>query len=221
MTPAELQARVTALREEIRRHDYLYYVKAKPEIADSAYDALFRELTELERAHPELITADSPTQRVGAPPLESLKKVRHEQPMLSLDSLVARADVLAFDQRMKREWGIAAVDYTAEPKFDGLSVELLYEAGVFTRGATRGAGATGDDVTINLRTIRALPLQLMPHTGHPARLVVRGGVCMRLHDFQAMTRTMTARGDDGFANPRNATSGTLRQLDSAMTASRP
>ena len=221
MTTAELQARVTALREEIRRHDYLYYVKAKPEIADSAYDALFRELSELERAHPELITADSPTQRVGAPPLESLKKVRHEQPMLSLDSLVDRADVLAFDQRMKRELGIAAVDYTAEPKFDGLSVELLYEAGVFTRGATRGDGTTGEDVTINLRTIRALPLQLMPHTGHPARLVVRGEVYMRLDDFQAMNRTMTELGEDGFANPRNAASGTLRQLDSAMTASRP
>src|SRR6478735_728213 len=111
MTTTDLQARLAALRDEIRRHDYLYYVKARPEIADSAYDKLFRELSELERAHPELITADSPTQRVGAPPLESLKKVRHEQPMLSLDSLVDRADVLAFDQRMKRELGIAAVDY--------------------------------------------------------------------------------------------------------------
>ena len=221
MTTAELQARLIALRDEIRRHDYLYYVKAKPEISDSAYDGLFRELSELERAHPELVTPDSPTQRVGAPPLDSLKKVRHEQPMLSLDSLVDRGDVLAFDQRMKRELEVGAVEYTAEPKFDGLSVELLYEGGAFTRGATRGDGTTGEDVTVNLRTIRALPLQLMPNTGYPARLVVRGEVYMRLDDFQTLNRTMTERGEEGFANPRNAASGALRQLDSAMTAARP
>ena len=184
MTTAELQARLIALRDEIRRHDYLYYVKAKPEISDSAYDGLFRELSELERTHPELVTTDSPTQRVGAPPLASLKKVRHEQPMLSLDSLVDRGDVLAFDQRMKRELEVGTVEYTAEPKFDGLSVELLYEGGMFTRGATRGDGTTGEDVTVNLRTIRALPLQLMPNTSYPARLVVRGEVYMRLDDFQ-------------------------------------
>ncbi len=221
MTTAELQARLIALRDEIRRHDYLYYVKAKPEISDSAYDGLFRELSELERTHPELVTTDSPTQRVGAPPLASLKKVRHEQPMLSLDSLVDRGDVLAFDQRMKRELEVGTVEYTAEPKFDGLSVELLYEGGMFTRGATRGDGTTGEDVTVNLRTIRALPLQLMPNTSYPARLVVRGEVYMRLDDFQTMNRTMTERGEEGFANPRNAASGALRQLDSAMTAARP
>ena len=221
MTTVELQARLIALRDEIRRHDYLYYVKAKPEISDSAYDGLFRELSELEGAHPELVTPDSPTQRVGAPPLDSLKKVRHEQPMLSLDSLVDRGDVLAFDQRMKRELEVGAVEYTAEPKFDGLSVELLYEGGVFTRGATRGDGTTGEDVTVNLRTIRPLPLQLMPNTAYPARLVVRGEVYMRLDDFQTLNRTMTERGEEGFANPRNAASGALRQLDSAMTAARP
>ncbi len=221
MTTSDIQARVIALREEIRRHDYRYYVKAKPEISDSAYDRLFRELSDLEKAYPELISADSPTQRVGAPPLDSLKKVRHEQPMLSLDSLVERDDVLAFDLRMKRELGVSAVDYTAEPKFDGLSVELLYEGGRFARGATRGDGTTGEDVTINLRTIRALPLQLMHGSGYPGRLVVRGEVYMRLDDFQALNRVMTERGEEGFANPRNAASGALRQLDSAMTASRP
>ena len=221
MTTAKVQARLVALRDEIRRHDYLYYVKAKPEISDSAYDGLFRELSELERANPELITPDSPTQRVGAAPLDSLKKVRHEQAMLSLDSLVDHADVLAFDQRMKRELAVNALEYTAEPKFDGLSVELLYEGGVFTRGATRGDGTTGEDVTVNLRTIRALPLQLMPHTGYPPRLVVRGEVYMRLDDFQAVNRSMTERGEEAFANPRNAASGALRQLDSAMTAARP
>ena len=221
MVTTDIQARVAALREEIRRHDYLYYVQAKPQISDSAYDRLFRELTELEQAHPELVTADSPTQRVGAPPLDSLTKVRHEQAMLSLDSMVEQSDVLAFDQRMKRELGVPTVGYTAEPKFDGLSVELLYERGSFTRGATRGDGVTGEDVTVNLKTIRALPLQLMPGTGYPDRLVVRGEVYMKLDDFQAMNRKLTERGEDGFANPRNAASGALRQLDSAITASRP
>jgi DNA ligase (NAD+) len=221
MTTTDVQARLAALRDQIRRHDYLYYVKAKPEIADSAYDSLFRELSELERAHPELVTADSPTQRVGAPPLDSLKKVRHEQAMLSLDSLVDRPDLEAFDQRMKRELEVDAVEYTAEPKFDGLSVELVYERGVFVRGATRGDGTTGEDVTVNLRTIRALPLQLMTDTDYPPRLVLRGEVYMRLDDFQTLNRTMTELGQDGFANPRNAASGTLRQLDSAMTAARP
>ena len=221
MTTADLQARVAALRDEIRRHDYLYYVKAKPEISDSVYDRLFRELSEIERSHPELVTPDSPTQRVGAAPLDSLKKVRHEQAMLSLDSLVDRTDVLAFDQRIKRELQAGAVEYTAEPKFDGLSVELLYEDGVFARGATRGDGTTGEDVTINLRTIRALPLQLMARSSYPPRLVVRGEVYMRLDDFQALNRTMAERGEEGFANPRNAASGALRQLDSSMTAARP
>src|SRR5215467_3369138 len=123
----DIETRLIALRDEIRRHDHLYYVKARPEISDAAYDRLFRELTELEQAHPELVTPDSPTQRVGAPPLDALKKVRHEQAMLSLDSLIDVTDVLSFDQRMKRELGVPAVEYTAEPKFDGLSVELLYE----------------------------------------------------------------------------------------------
>jgi len=221
MVTTDIQARVAALREEIRRHDYLYYVQAKPEISDSTYDRLFRELAELEQAHPELVTVDSPTQRVGAPPLDALTKVRHEQAMLSLDSLVDESDVLAFDQRMKRELGVPSVGYTAEPKFDGLSVELLYERGLFTRGATRGDGVTGEDVTVNLKTIRALPLQLMPGTDYPDRLVVRGEVYMKLDDFQAMNRKLTERGEEGFANPRNAASGALRQLDSAITAARP
>jgi DNA ligase (NAD+) len=178
MVTTDIQARVAALREEIRRHDYLYYVQAKPEISDSTYDRLFRELAELEQAHPELVTVDSPTQRVGAPPLDALTKVRHEQAMLSLDSLVDESDVLAFDQRMKRELGVPSVGYTAEPKFDGLSVELLYERGLFTRGATRGDGVTGEDVTVTLKTIRALPLQLMPGTDYPERRVGRGEVSL-------------------------------------------
>ncbi len=221
MAHADIIARLTALRNEIRRHDNLYYVKDKPEISDSEYDRQFRELIDLERRHPELVTPDSPTQRVGAPPLEELVKVPHEQPMLSLDSIVDQSEVQAFDQRMKRELETQSVDYGAEPKFDGLSVELVYDHGIFTRGATRGDGTTGEDVTINLRTIRSLPLQLQPHSGLPDQLVVRGEVYMRLDDFQALNRRMTERGDDAFANPRNAASGSLRQLDSTITATRP
>jgi DNA ligase (NAD+) len=141
--------------------------------------------------------------------------------MLSLDSIVDRSEVQAFDQRMKRELETPSVEYSAEPKFDGLSVELLYDHGIFTRGATRGDGTIGEDVTINLRTIRSLPLQLQTQSGLPDHLVVRGEVYMRLDDFQALNRRMTERGDDAFANPRNAASGSLRQLDSTITATRP
>ena len=221
MAHADILARLIALRDEIRRHDYLYYSKDRPEISDSQYDRLFRELVELEQAHPELVTPDSPSQRVGAPPLLELAKVPHEQPMLSLDSIVDQSEVQAFDQRIKRALETPSVEYSAEPKFDGLSVELMYDHGIFTRGATRGDGTTGEDVTVNLRTIRSLPLQLHAQSGLPDHLVVRGEVYMRLDDFQALNRRMTERGDDAFANPRNAASGSLRQLDSTITATRP
>ena len=221
MAHAEILAKLIALRNEVRRHDYLYYVKDRPEISDSEYDRLFREMLELEQAHPELVTPDSPSQRVGAPPLQELLKVPHEQPMLSLDSIVEESEVLAFDQRMKRELETLSVEYSAEPKFDGLSVELVFDRGVFTRGATRGDGTTGEDVTINLRTIRSLPLQLRAQSILPDHLVVRGEVYMRLDDFQVLNRRMTERGGDAFANPRNAASGSLRQLDSTITATRP
>ena len=221
MAHADILARLIALRNEIRRHDYLYYVKDRPEISDSQYDCLFRELLDLEQAHPELVTSDSPSQRVGAPPLEELVKVRHDQPMLSLDSIVGESEVQAFDQRMKRELETLSVEYSAEPKFDGLSVELVYDQGILTRGATRGDGVTGEDVTVNVRTIRSLPLQLHAQSGLPDHLVVRGEVYMRLDDFQALNRRITERGDEAFANPRNAAAGSLRQLDSTITATRP
>lgn len=218
-TPSE-QERLAQLKSEIRHHDYLYYVKDRPEISDGEYDRLFRELADLEQAYPELVTSDSPTQRVGAPPRDELGKVQHERPMLSLDSLVNSEEVLAFDQRMKRELGTDQVEYTVEPKFDGLSVEMVYDHGTFVRGSTRGDGNVGEDITINLRTIRSLPLQLQAGT-HPDHLVVRGEVYMRLSDFHALNRRMTERGGDVFANPRNAAAGSLRQLDSKITASRP
>lgn len=221
MATPDIASRIATLRDEIRRHDYLYYVKDRPEISDFQYDRLFRELVDLEQAHPAFVTPDSPSQRVGATPLDELGKVPHEHPMLSLDSILDREEVLAFDQRMKRELDLAAVDYTAEPKFDGLSVELVYDRGLFTRGATRGDGTVGEDVTVNLRTIRSLPLQLRPQSGFPDHLVVRGEVYMRLDDFNKLNRRMTERGEEAFSNPRNAASGALRQLDSSITATRP
>jgi DNA ligase (NAD+) len=216
-----IQERLASLKDRIRHHDYLYYVKDRPEISDGEYDRLFRELTELEQTRPDLVTPDSPTQRVGAPPLDELGKAPHERPMLSLDSLVDPQDVLAFDQRMKRELNREHIVYTVEPKFDGLSVELVYDQGVFVRGATRGDGTTGEDVTLNLRTIRSLPLQLQPGSHPPGHLAVRGEVYMRLEEFHALNRRMTERGDEAFANPRNAAAGSLRQLNSGITAERP
>jgi len=226
-TAPDAQKRIEQLRTEIRRHDYLYYVKDRPEISDAEYDRLFRDLSNLEAAYPELVTPDSPTQRVGAPPLEELTKVRHEKPMLSLDSVTDQGDVLAFDKRVRRELAKELgrepddIQYTVEPKYDGLSVELVYERGLFVRGATRGDGITGEDVTVNLRTLRSLPLQLQTDADPPAHLVVRGEVYMRLDDFQALNRRITERGEEAFANPRNAASGSLRQLDSKITAERP
>lgn len=221
--------RIEALRKDIRRHDHLYYVKDRPEISDQAYDRLFRELADLEAAYPDLIAPDSPTQRVGAPPLEALTKTPHERAMLSLDSIVAREEVLAFDKRVRRELAkeldrdmeSEPIQYTVEPKYDGLSVELVYEEGRFLRGTTRGDGQVGEDVTINLRTLRSLPLALAEAAGPPARLAVRGEVYMKLDDFQALNRRLAERGEEPFANPRNAASGALRQLDSRITAQRP
>jgi DNA ligase (NAD+) len=221
MNKRDAQARIDSLRAVIRRHDFLYYVRDRPEISDAEYDRLFRELSDLEAAHPDLVTPDSPTQRVGAPPLDELKKISHERPMLSLDSILDRDDVLSFGKRMQKELGESRIGYTVEPKFDGLSVELVYERGSFVRGSTRGDGTTGEDVTINLRTLRSLPLHLQSDAHPPARLVVRGEVYMRLDDFQALNRRITERGEEAFANPRNAASGSLRQLDSKITAERP
>jgi DNA ligase (NAD+) len=221
LSHSEAVRRLDELRKSIRHHDHLYYVKDQPEISDSEYDRLFRELVDIEAAYPDLITTDSPSQRVGASPLTELGKVLHERPMLSLDSIMDKADVVAFDARVKRDLKLPTVAYTAEPKYDGLSVELVYEAGIFVRGATRGDGMTGEEVTVNLRTIRSLPLQLRDGTAVPDHLVVRAEVYMRLDDFQQLNRRITERGEEPFANPRNAASGALRQLDSRITAGRP
>ncbi len=216
-----IHEKLQRLRESIFRHDELYYVHSRPEISDAEYDKLFRDLQEIERQHPDLVTPDSPTQRVGGTPLAQFKKVRHEFPLLSLDSEMNEGSVRAFDQRVRRELGVEQVSYTAEPKYDGLSVELTFDNGIFVQGATRGDGAIGEDVTHNLRTIRALPLQLKQGNPFPPHVVVRGEVFMKLPDFHQLNRRLMEHGAEPFANPRNASSGTLRQLDPSITATRP
>lgn len=216
-----VQQQLEELKAQIRRHDHLYYIQSRPTISDHEYDALFGELKDLEAQYPQLVTPDSPTQRVGAPPLEQFTKVRHDQPMLSLDSEVDGKGVFDFDKRLRKELGIDVIQYTVEPKFDGLSVELMYENGIFIRGSTRGDGTTGEDITTNLKTIRSLPLTLNGDHSHGIRVVVRGEVYLRLPDFQDLNRRLTEQGEEAFANPRNAAAGALRQLDSSITARRP
>lgn len=220
--PPQVQARVEALRTAIRRHDYLYHVLDRPEIPDAEYDALFRELLDLETEYPELITPDSPTQRVGAPPAAQFRSVLHAIPMLSLQNCFSDAELADWDDRVRRLLGEEQVEYVCEPKLDGLSVELVYEDGAFVVGSTRGDGRVGEDVTANLRTIRQVPLRLFPVDGTVPRLVeVRGEVYMEKAAFRELNEQRTRRGEPPFANPRNAAAGSLRQLDPAVTASRP
>ena len=217
---AETQ-RAALLRAEIERHNEAYYRYDAPTIPDAEYDKLFRELQALEFQYPVLLTADSPTQRVGAAPLKAFPSRRHGMPMLSLNNAFEPAEVEAFDQRVRDGLeSIAAVDYAVEPKFDGLAISLTYEHGFFTRGATRGDGATGEEVTPNLRTLRCLPLRLSG-AGWPELIEIRGEVLLFKQAFVELNARQRERGDKEFANPRNAAAGSLRQLDSRITASRP
>ncbi len=218
-TARDVARRIDDLRRQIDHHNFRYYVLDDPEIGDAEYDTLFRELVELERDHPELATPDSPTQRVGAPPLEAFEQVVHGVPMLSLNNAFSDEDVLAFDRRLREALDLDTVEYSVEPKFDGLAVTLLYRDGTLATGATRGDGYTGENVTANLRTVRALPLALRGAAVPPV-LEVRGEVLMLKRDFEALNATQTARGEKPFANPRNAAAGSLRQLDSRITAGR-
>jgi len=213
------------LRDSIRRYDYAYYVLDDPEVPDAEYDRVMRELQTLEAAHPELITIDSPTQRVGIRPQTEFREVRHLLPMLSLDNAFSEAELREFDRRvrdrlLKAEVDAEEVEYVAEPKLDGAAVSLVYEGGVLVVGATRGDGQQGEDITHNLRTIPAVPLRLrgrkLPH-----RLEVRGEVFMPKAGFEEYNRSAAKRGDKVFVNPRNAASGSLRQLDARLTAERP
>ena len=223
MVPKEIRERVQRLRKEIEYHNYRYYVLNDPVISDPEYDALMRELEELERQYPELITPNSPTQRVGAPPLEEFGTVEHTIPMLSLANAFNEEEVLEFDRRVKRFLGTDQdVEYTAEPKMDGVAVEVVYERGELVVGSTRGDGYRGEDITQNIRTIRTIPLFLMEDEEPvPERLAVRGEVYMEIEDFKRLNREREERGEAPFANPRNAAAGSLRQLDPSITARRP
>ncbi len=213
--------RAAELREQLHHHNYRYYVLDDPEISDAEYDRLLRELQEIEAGHPELVTIDSPTRRVGAPPLEKFGTGRHAVPMLSLENAFDAGEMAEFDRRVRARLEVdGPIDYCAEPKLDGLAVSLLYEDGVFIRGLTRGDGVTGEDVTVNLRTLDSLPLRLRGDTP-PDRLEVRGEVFMPKDGFERLNAEHLERGVKPFANPRNAAAGSLRQLDSGVTARRP
>ncbi len=212
----EVRRRIEELRQQIREHNYRYYVLDDPVISDAEYDALMRELMALEEQHPELVTPDSPTQRVGHEPVSGFAPVQHAEPMLSLANAFSPEELEAFRERVERQVG-RAVSFVCELKIDGLSVSLDYQEGIFVRGATRGDGRTGEDVTANLRTIRSLPLRL----NEPRTLNVRGEVFINRADFLAYNEERKRAGENLFANPRNAAAGSLRQLDPRLTAQRP
>jgi DNA ligase (NAD+) len=220
VVPQDVAARARFLRGEIERHNYQYYVLDQPEIPDAEYDKLFRELERLEAEHPQLATPDSPTRRVGAAPLAEFSQLTHRVPMLSLNNAFEDEEVVAFDRRVREGLGVEKVEYAVDPKFDGLAISLIYENGILVQGATRGDGYTGEDVTTNLRTIKAIPLRL--HTVNPPKLLeVRGEVLILKADFEKLNRQQREKGDKEFANPRNAAAGSLRQLDPRITATRP
>jgi len=216
----DVNKRIEQLRAEIRRHDYLYYVENRPEITDRQYDKLFAELKALEEAHPELVRPDSPTQRVSGQPVEGFATVRHAVPMLSIDNTYNAEELRAFDQRVRKQLGQEEYDYVVELKIDGLAVSLRYEEGRLVRAATRGDGEVGDDVTANVRTIKAVPLVLLGDGGIPAVLEVRGEVYIPNHSFLELNRQRQEAGEAAFANPRNAAAGSLKLLDARVTAGR-
>lgn len=213
--------KIEKLREQIREHNYKYYVLNSPTISDAEYDRLFKQLQDLEAKYPELVTKDSPTQRVGAKPLQQFAQVKHKLPMLSLQNAFTEDDLKAFDKRVRERLNVKQpVEYVCEPKFDGLSVSLLYENGVLVRSATRGDGEVGEDVTQNVRTIGSIPLKLRGQK-IPGILEVRGEVYIPIQAFEQYNQQAQKTGEKVFVNPRNAAAGSLRQLDAAITAGRP
>ena len=212
---------VGSLRQQINHHNHQYHTLDQPRISDAEFDRLFRDLNALEQEHPDLVSDDSPTQRIGSVPLSTFSQVQHELPMLSLDNAFGEDDMRDFDRRVKTRLELpTTIGYDCEPKIDGVAVSLLYENGSLVRGATRGDGATGEDITRNVRTIESIPLSLMGE-GYPSRLEVRGEVYFPLSSFDRMNLAAEKAGQKVFANPRNAAAGTLRQLDSRETARRP
>jgi len=220
MQPMNLADRYAFLQKELARLEHAYYVLDTPLLPDSEYDRLYRELLEIEAAHPEWVTAESLSQRVGGAALKEFDSVEHVVPMLSLNNAFEDAELIAFDRRCREGLEVKQVNYAGELKFDGLAISLRYENGSLVRAATRGDGASGEDVTANIKTVRAIPLRLLGKN-IPAVLEVRGEVFMYLDDFQKMNQLAAAQGEKEFANPRNAAAGSLRQLDSKITAKRP
>lgn len=223
MDSKDAKKRIEELRDELNYHNYRYYVLDEPEISDVEYDRLFRELQDLENRFPDLVTPDSPTKRVGAAPLEAFKSVTHTIPMLSLDNAFGYNELGDFDGRVKRLLDTNKdIGYVVEPKIDGVAVELVYENGLFTVGSTRGDGYTGEDITINLKTIKSVPIRLLSSGGpKPERLEVRGEVYYTTSAFKKLNQEREAKGEPTYANPRNTAAGSLRQLDSGITAQRP
>ncbi|MGH7600008.1 MAG: NAD-dependent DNA ligase LigA, partial [bacterium] len=224
MTPSQAQAQteIDKLRKELTYHSYRYYVLDDPEISDAEYDRMFRKLQALEEKFPELVTPDSPTQRVGAAPLEEFETVTHTIPMVSLDNAFDDGEMRDFDQRLRKLLELDEIEYTVEPKLDGTAVELVYENGLLTVGSTRGDGYTGENITQNLRTIKSIPLRLMNDKAKiPERLEVRGEVFYPVAAFKKLNEQRIKAGEPAFINPRNSASGSLRQLDPKLTAERP
>ncbi|MBL4827806.1 MAG: NAD-dependent DNA ligase LigA [Spongiibacteraceae bacterium] len=216
-----IQQQLAELRVTINKHNYQYYALDDPSIPDAEYDRLINQLKQIETAHPELITEDSPSQRVGALPLDKFNQVQHEVPMLSLDNVFDAEGMRDFDQRVRGLLdNVETVQYVCEPKLDGIAVSLLYREGVLIRGATRGDGRVGEDITLNVRTIPSIPLRLIGE-GYPPVLEVRGEIYMPKAGFAALNKRALAKGDNPFINPRNAAAGSLRQLDAKITAKRP
>jgi len=217
----EAKEEIEALREGINYHDYLYYVKNDPKISDATYDKLFSRLQELEAEFPQYRLPDSPTKRVGAKPVSKLKKVKHTSPMLSLNAAGSEKQIDDFDTFIHRNAESKKITYVLEPKFDGLSVEVVYENGALKYGATRGDGETGEDVTKNLRTVRSVPLHLQGDGDIPSFLAVRGEILMTKSGFQKMNKKRVESGETPFANPRNAAAGLMRQLDPRNVVGKP
>lgn len=216
-----IKKEIEKLMETIRRHDYLYYVMDKPEISDQEYDGLYKKLKDLEDAHPEFKSPDSPTQRVGGKPVESFPVVKHIAPMMSMDNTYSADELREFDERVRKNLKGEQHEYVVELKFDGVSISLLYDNGVWVRGATRGDGVEGDDVSSNLKTIRSIPLTFKDKVKRiPERIEVRGEVYMTRKGFDKMNREKEKAGEELFANPRNATAGSLKLLDSNIVAKR-
>ena len=218
--PRDAAERADSLRRQIDEHNHRYYVLDDPVISDAEYDRLLRELEDLENDHPELITSDSPTQRVGAAPREGFETVTHAVPMLSLGNAFDEEEVREFDRRIRERLDRETVEYVAEPKLDGVAIALRYEHGKLVLAATRGDGRSGENVTANVRTIRAIPLKLRGER-LPDHLEVRGEIFMTRSGFERLNKGLAEAGEKTFVNPRNAAAGSLRQLDSAVTARRP